>query len=74
MEPDELIQHCFRCKGLMVIEPTTMNRLPSLLYRAARNLSWAKDAAEGIADYGEWETLIADLYETAILLEMVPDD
>lgn len=74
MEPDDLTQHCFRCKGLMVVDPITIKHLSPLLYKAARNLSWAKDSAEGISDYGEWKDLISDLYEAALLLEMIRDD
>lgn len=74
LEPDDLTQHCFRCKGLVVIHKETLQELPRLLYKAASKLQWAKDSAEGIGDWEEWQSLITDLRATAILLEMVPDD
>lgn len=69
MEPDELIQHCFRCKGLMVVDPSTIKALPDLLYRAAKRIQMDD------IDFGVHENpLVDNLLAVAVLLEMVPDD
>jgi hypothetical protein len=65
---------CFRCKGLAVVDKTTLDHLPKLLYKAANTLEWAKESAEGIGDYDEWKVLIIDLKAAAMLLDMMPND
>lgn len=69
MEPDELTQHCFRCKGLMVVDPSTIRALPEILYRAAMRIE-ADDRDFGV----EPTSLVDNLRAMAMLLEMVPDD
>lgn len=70
MEADDLTQHCFRCKGLMVVDPATIKILPGLLYRAAKRIDEA-NYEHGALDY---DSLAIDLRAIAVLLDMIPDD
>ena len=70
MEPDDLTQHCFRCKGLSVVDTSTIKALPDLLYRAANQVAqYDRDLQE--TGNG---TLVNDLRMMAVLLDMIPDD
>lgn len=70
MEPDDITQHCFRCKGLMVVDPSTIKALPGLLYRAANQI----DNANYESGYLDPTGLAIDLRAIAVLLDMIPDD
>lgn len=69
MENDET-RHCFRCKGLAVINKRSLEKLPDVLRHSAELLIFAMYEA------GDQETvanLIDSLREYAIMIEGMPN-
>ncbi len=67
-------RHCFRCKGLSVIDPSALKYLPSILDRAASTITWAMESVESTIDREEWYNLGRSLREYAILVESAMRD
>lgn len=61
--------HCFRCKGLAVVNKKSLENLPSVLNRAA-NLIDLRDTDD---QYEAFNVMTA-LREYAIMIEAMPDD
>lgn len=71
MENDET-RHCFRCKGLAVINKRSLERLPAVLNDAAAEMTWLYSAAEG-ANKEQVMKIVDKLREYAIMIEGMPN-
>ena len=65
MSDYEYTRHCFRCKGMVVIDPTALNHLPRLMAEAAEYIT-------NVDDY--WNPLAEKLRAASILVESVMQD
>lgn len=67
--------HCFRCKGLAVIDKTSLMMLPKTLWKTTYLLTnIAKDADVTASVQIEAEDLAEILGQYAVMIEDMPDD
>lgn len=74
MDVDETY-HCFRCRGMAVIDKKSLTNLPETLWKAAGLLTRLAGDADVIASAQvEAERLAEELSMYSTLIESMPDD